>query len=78
MLGVPFDSKLNFNLYTDIICKSASNHLNALVRLKRYLGPEERFVFVNSFIYSNFKYYPLVWMFLYKKNICKKEPFALF
>ena len=55
MLGVPIDSKLNFNLYIDIICKPASNQLNALVRLKWYLGPEERFVFVNRF-----NYYPLV------------------
>ena len=55
MLGVPIDSKLNFSLYIDIICKPASNQLNALVRLKRYLGPEERFVFVNRF-----NYYPLV------------------
>ena len=36
MLGVHIDSKLNFNLHIDIIYKSASNQLNALVRLKRY------------------------------------------
>ena len=63
MLSVHIDSKLNFNLHIDIICKSASNQLNALVGLKRYLGHEERFVLVNSFIYSNFNYCPLVWMF---------------
>ena len=33
MLGV--DSKLNFNLYIDIICKSVSNQLNSPVRLKK-------------------------------------------
>ena len=44
MLGVHIDSKLNFNVHIDIICKSASNQLNALVRLKRYSGPEKRFV----------------------------------
>ena len=38
MLGVHNDSKLKCNLHTDIICKSASDQLNALVRLKRYLG----------------------------------------
>ena len=36
MLGVHTDSKLNFNLHIDIICKAASNQLNALVRLKRF------------------------------------------
>ena len=52
MLGVHFDSKSNFNLHIDIICKSASNQVNALVRLKKYLGHEERSVLVHSFIYS--------------------------
>ena len=52
ILGVHIDSKLNFNLHIDIIRKSASNQLNALVRSKRLfiLGHEERFVLVNSFI----------------------------
>ena len=35
MLGVHIDSKLNFNLYINIVCKFVSNQLNALVRLKR-------------------------------------------
>ena len=60
MLGVHIDSKLNFNLHINIICKSASNRLNTFVRLKMYLGHEERFVLVNSFIYPNFNYCPLV------------------
>ena len=63
ILGVHIDSKLNFNLHIYIICKSVSNQLNALARLKRYLGYEERSVLVNSFVYSNFNYFPLVWMF---------------
>ena len=67
MLGVHIDSKLNFNLHIDIICKSASNQLNALVRLEMYLGHEERFVLVNTFVYSNFNDCPLVWMFSSKR-----------
>ena len=67
MFGVHIDNKLKFNLHIDIICKSASNHLNTLVRLKWYVGHEERFVLVNSFIYSNFNYCPLVWMFSSKR-----------
>ena len=69
MLGVYIDSKLNFNLH--IICKSASNQLNALVRLKRYVGHEELFVLVDSFIYSNFNYCPLVRMFSSKRSLNK-------
>ena len=69
MLCLHIDSKLNFNLHVDITCKSASNQLNGLALLKRYLGPEERFVLVNSFIYSNFNYCPLVWMFSSKRSL---------
>ena len=39
MLFVHTDSKLNFNLHIDIICKFASNQLNAFVQLKRCLDP---------------------------------------
>ena len=73
MFGVHIDNKLNFNLHIDVICKSASNQLNTLVRLKWYLGHEERFVLVNSFIYSNFNYCPLVWMFSSKRSLNKIE-----
>ena len=73
MLGVHIDSKLNFNLHIDIIGQPASNQLNAPVRLKRYLGHWERFVLVNRFIYSNFNYCPLVYMFLSKRSLNKIE-----
>ena len=49
MLGIHTGSKLNFNLHIDIICKSASNQLNAFVQLKKFLGPEEKFMLVNGF-----------------------------
>ena len=67
MLGVHSDSKLNFNLHIDIMCKSASNQLNALVRLKIYLGHEESLVLGNSFVYSNFNYCHLV------RDVCKSK-----
>ena len=50
MLGVHIDSELNINLHIDIVYRSASNQLNALLLLKRYLGLEERFVLVKSFV----------------------------
>ena len=73
MLCVRTDSKLNYNLHIGIICKSTSNQLNSLVQLKMYLFPEERFVLVNSFIYSNFHYCPLVWMFSSIRSLDKIE-----
>lgn len=48
MLFVHIDSKLNFNLHIDIICKFASNQLNAFAQLKRCLDPDKRFVLVNT------------------------------
>ena len=55
------DNRLNFNLHINAICKSASNQLNALVRLKKVLSFEQIKVLVNSFILSNFDYCPLIW-----------------
>ena len=47
------------------LCNKVSMQLNAIGRLKHYSGKKE--VIVNSFIYSNFNYCPLVWHF----NSCK-------
>ena len=35
--------------------------LNALSRLQKYMGKPEKVPTVNSFIYANFKYCPLLW-----------------
>ena len=37
--------------------------LNALNRLQKYMGKKEKEVIINSFIYANFNYCPLVWHF---------------
>ena len=62
VLGMTIDDKLNFNLHIDKICLKSANQLNALVRLKRFLGNEERKFLINSFVLSNFNYCPLVWV----------------
>ena len=64
---------MNFNHHINKLSKSAGNQLNALTRLKSFLGLKERVVLVNSFIYSNFDYCPLVWMFSHKKSLNKTE-----
>ena len=53
---VEIDNKLNFEQHINRICKSAANQLNALIRLKRFLGFQERKALVNSFVLSNFNY----------------------
>ena len=61
LLVITIDNRLNFNEHISSICKSAANQLNALVRLKTFLGSNERKVLVNSFVLSNFNYCPLAW-----------------
>ena len=60
IIDITIDYKLNFNLHTDKTCLNSANQLNALVRLKRFLGNEDRKVLINSFVLSNFNYCPLV------------------
>ena len=50
LLGVEIDNKLNFEQCINGICKSAAKQLNALIRLKRSLGFQERKALVNSFV----------------------------
>ena len=49
LLGIIVDNHLNFNEHLSNICKSAASQLNALIRLKSFLGSNERKVLVNSF-----------------------------
>ena len=60
LLGIEIDDKLNFNHHINSICKSPSNQLNALIRLKHLLGFEDKNVLVNTFLMSNFNYFSLV------------------
>ena len=73
LLGVQIDAELNFNLHIANICRSAANQLNALIRLRKFLGFEEKKVLINSYFYSNFNYCPLVWMFSHAKSLKKVE-----
>ena len=55
------------------MCNTASKQLNALVRLKDYLGFKEKKVLVESFILSNFNYCPLIWSISSRKSLNKIE-----
>ena len=80
LLGKEIDGKLNLNYHISNICKSASNQLNTLIRLKHLLGFKERKVLINTFVKSNLVYCFLVWNFssakslnkIYRKT-CRKE-----
>ena len=42
LLGVQTDAELNFNLHIANICRSAANQLNAIIRLRKFLGFAEK------------------------------------
>ena len=73
LLGIHIDNELTFDDHIFTLCNKASMELNAIGRLKRYLGKKEVEVIVNSFIYSNFNYCPLVWHFSSCKALGKIE-----
>ena len=73
LLGVTLDYKLNFDPHISNICKKAATQLNVLKRLKKFIGFKEKKILVQSFVYSNFDYCPLVWYFSSCKSLQKIE-----
>ena len=73
LLGINLDHKLNFDNHIFDLCKKAATQLNVLKRLKSFLGFEEKRVLVQSFVFSNFNYCPLVWFFSSSKSVEKIE-----
>ena len=70
LLGVEVDNKVNFEQHIIHTFKSAAN---ALIRLKSFLGLQERKVLVNSFVLPIFNYCTLVWMFASSKSLTEIE-----
>ena len=71
VLGIAIDDKLTSNHHINNICKSTSNQLNALIRLKHLLRFEERKLLVNTFGMSKFNYCSLVWNFSSTQSLKK-------
>ena len=60
LLGITIDTKLHFEEHISELCKKASMLLNAISHLQRFIGKEQKGALINSFIFSNFNYCPLV------------------
>ena len=73
LLGVTLDYKLDFDPHISNLCKKAAAQLNVLKRLKSFIGCKEKRILVQSFVYSNFDYCPLVWYFSSSKSLQKIE-----
>ena len=71
LLGIQIDDKLNFSWHVSNIFRSAGNQLNALIRLKQFLGFKEEKILLNSNFMANLNNCPLVWMFLSASSLKK-------
>ena len=73
LLGIEINNRLSFEKHISTLCNKASNQLNAIGRIQKFMGFKEKEVLLNSFVYSNFNYCPLVWHFCSSKSLYKIE-----
>ena len=73
LLGIYLDYKLNFEQHISEICRKAASQLNVSKRLKRFIAFNEKKILIQSFIFSNFDYCPLVWHFSSTNSLQKIE-----
>ena len=59
--------------FISTFCNKASKQLNAIGRIQSYVGFKRKEVLLNSFVYSNFNYCPLVWHFCSSKSLYKTK-----
>ena len=63
LLGVTIDYQLKFKEHISNVCRRASQQLNVLKRIGRFLKRLGRLTVYHTFIMSNFNYCPLTWHF---------------
>ena len=69
-LAVKIDHRLTFDDHISDLCRKAAAQLNALKRrVKGYLDFKTKEILVQSFVFSNFNYCPLVWHFSSEKSV---------
>ena len=61
VLGVTIDDRLQFSEHISACCSKTARQLNALSRISRHINLKSKSIICNSFIASNFNYFPLVW-----------------
>ena len=52
LFGAEIDNKLFFEKHISTLVKKASNQLNAISRIKEFMGFKEKQILLNSFAYS--------------------------
>ena len=69
LLGVEINNKLSLEKHISTLVKKASNQLNAISTIHKFMSFKEKEILLNSFVYSNFNYCPLVWHFCSAKSV---------
>ena len=57
------DSDLKFDIHVNNLCKKATQKLNALARISRYMDSSKKRTIMKAFIISHYSYCRFVWMF---------------
>ncbi len=73
LLGLIIDSKLNFSKHIQTTTQKASLKLIAIQRPSKWLDPEIRLDYGQSFVLSKFSYCPLVWHFYSRHDVLIME-----
>ena len=73
LLGIEIDNKLSFEQHISTLCNKTRNQLNAIGRIQKFMGLKEKQVLLNSFVYLNFNYFPLVCHLCSPKSLRKIE-----
>ena len=68
LLGIKINNRLSFDQHISNLCEKASNQLNAIGRVQKYMSFKEKEVLLNSFVLPNFNYCPLAWHFFSSKS----------
>ena len=63
LLGVIVDSKLKIDEHVKSFCLKANRNISALSRVAKIVDQPKCKLLYNSFVMSNFRYSPLIWMF---------------
>ena len=63
LLGIEIENQLKFDNHVSTLCRKAGSQLNAIGRLRKYIGFPEKKALIEAFVFSNFNYCPLVWHF---------------
>ena len=73
LLGIEIDNHLNLAIMYQHYAKKQVSQLNAIGRLRKYIGFSEKKAFIEALVFSNFNYCPLACHFTSMTPIKKIE-----